>query len=201
MLTLAGYWAGRYGETTGRGRRYAPALAAFAISILAGLGEVALHFLLGEPVAARDALVTALPSAILAAVLALGVIRVTRVMLSATAEPRACATGGARVSTHTPYGEPRAPSSRFLPPDPGVEAPYRLTPGLAFRVGVLGVVALAVFAVLFFRLWSLQVLSGDTYLAAGAGQPAADDPARGAARDDPRPPRPHDRRQRRRARR
>ena len=83
LLTVAGYWAGRYGETTGRGRRYAPALAAFAISILAGLGEVALHFLLGEPVAARDALVTAVPSAILAAVLALGVIRLTDAMLSA----------------------------------------------------------------------------------------------------------------------
>ena len=30
VLTLAGYWAGRYGETTGRGRAYAPPLAAFA---------------------------------------------------------------------------------------------------------------------------------------------------------------------------
>ena len=68
-----------------------------------------------------------------------------------------------------PYGERRAPSSRFLPPDPGVEAPYRLTPGLALRVGILGVLALAVFAVLFFRLWSLQVLSGQTYLAAAQG--------------------------------
>jgi rod shape-determining protein MreD len=85
VLTLAGYWAGRYGETTGRGRRYAPSLASFAISILAGFGGVALHFLLGEPVAARDALVGAVPSAILAAVLALGVSRVTRAML---AEPR-----------------------------------------------------------------------------------------------------------------
>ena len=77
VLTLAGYWAGRYGETTGRGRRYAAPLAAFAISTLAGFGAVALHFLLGEPVAARDALVTAVPSAILAAVLALGVSRIT----------------------------------------------------------------------------------------------------------------------------
>ena len=169
VLTLAGYWAGRYGETTGRGRRYAPALAAFAISILAGLGGVALHFLLGEPVAARDALVTALPSAILAAVLALGVSRVTGAAARRAPGLRACEARGDRMSTHAPYGEPRAPSSRFLPPDPGVEAPYRLTPGLAFRVGILGVVALAVFAVLFFRLWSLQVLSGDTYLAAAQG--------------------------------
>ena len=63
-----------------------------------------------------------------------------------------------------PYGERRTTSSRFLPPDPSVSAPYRLTPGLALRVGVLGVLALAVFAVLFFRLWSLQVLSGEKYL-------------------------------------
>ncbi len=63
-----------------------------------------------------------------------------------------------------PYGERRNTSSRFLPPDPGVSAPYRLTPGLALRVAVLGVVAIAVFAVLFFRLWSLQVLSGTRYL-------------------------------------
>jgi penicillin-binding protein 2 len=68
-----------------------------------------------------------------------------------------------------PYGERRAPSSRFLPPDPGVETPYRLTPGLALRVAILGALALAIFAVLFFRLWSLQVLSGDTYLAAAQG--------------------------------
>jgi len=56
-----------------------------------------------------------------------------------------------------PYGERRNTSSRFLPPD-------RLTPGLALRVGVLGVIALIVFALLFFRLWSLQVLSGAEYL-------------------------------------
>jgi rod shape-determining protein MreD len=82
VLTLSGYWAGRYGETTGRGRRYAPALAAFAISILAGVGGVVLHFLLGQPVSAREALVTALPSALLAAVLALGVHRICRAVLS-----------------------------------------------------------------------------------------------------------------------
>ena len=58
----------------------------------------------------------------------------------------------------------RAPSGRFLPPDPRVREPHRLTPQLALRVAILGFVALAVFGVLFFRLWSLQVLSGDEYL-------------------------------------
>jgi len=46
-----------------------------------------------------------------------------------------------------------------------VEGPYRLTPQLAFRVALLAFLALAVFAVLFLRLWALQVLSGDKYLA------------------------------------
>jgi rod shape-determining protein MreD len=85
VLTLAGYWAGRYGETTGRGRAYAPSLAAFAISLAATVFGATLHFLLGQPVSARDALVTALPSALLAAVLALGVHRICRAVL---AEPR-----------------------------------------------------------------------------------------------------------------
>ena len=62
------------------------------------------------------------------------------------------------------YGERRSGSDRFLPPDPKAREPYRLTPSLALRVGVLGAFALIVFAVLFFRLWSLQVLSGEDYL-------------------------------------
>jgi penicillin-binding protein 2 len=62
------------------------------------------------------------------------------------------------------YGEQRLDSDRFLPHDPKAREPYRLTPALALRVGVLGAFALALFAVLFFRLWSLQVLSGDDYL-------------------------------------
>jgi penicillin-binding protein 2 len=59
---------------------------------------------------------------------------------------------------------PPAPRDRFLPPDPRREEPYRLTPQLALRIAVLGAVALAVFGVLFLRLWALQVLSGDKYL-------------------------------------
>jgi len=39
-------------------------------------------------------------------------------------------------------------------------------PQLAIRVGVLGIVALVVFGVLFFRLWSLQVLTAQEHLTA-----------------------------------
>jgi penicillin-binding protein 2 len=40
-----------------------------------------------------------------------------------------------------------------------------ITPQLAFRVAVIGGFALVMFAIIFFRLWYLQVLSGDKYLA------------------------------------
>jgi penicillin-binding protein 2 len=43
-----------------------------------------------------------------------------------------------------------------------------LTPQLAFRVAVIGGVALVMFAVIFFRLWYLQVLSGDDYVQAAS---------------------------------
>ena len=60
----------------------------------------------------------------------------------------------------------RVSSRRFLPPDPRVEEPYRLTPRIAVRVGILGTLAVAVFALLFLRLWSLQILNGEQLLRA-----------------------------------
>ena len=60
---------------------------------------------------------------------------------------------------------PPRPLGGFLPPDPKVEEPYLLTPKMAMRVAILGVLALVVFGVLFLRLWSLQILSTDEYRA------------------------------------
>ena len=54
----------------------------------------------------------------------------------------------------------------FLPPDPRVEEPYRVTPQMAIRIAILGIVAIALFAALFFRLWALQIISGERYLEA-----------------------------------
>ena len=74
VLTLAGFWAGRYGETTGRDRRFAPLIAVGSITVLAGLFGFVLHYMLGEEVVARHALVTALiPALVLNLVLALPV--------------------------------------------------------------------------------------------------------------------------------
>lgn len=41
----------------------------------------------------------------------------------------------------------------------------QLSPQLAMRVAILGGIAFAIFGIIFFRLWFLQVLSGDQYLA------------------------------------
>jgi penicillin-binding protein 2 len=60
--------------------------------------------------------------------------------------------------------QPTSLPGGFLPPDPRVEEPYRLTPQLALRIAVLGVFAVTIFCVLFFRLWALQVISGQKYL-------------------------------------
>ena len=50
-----------------------------------------------------------------------------------------------------------------MPPPPGDR--IRSGNGLALRIAVLGGLAVALFAILFFRLWNLQVIDGDGYLA------------------------------------
>lgn len=65
ILTLAGFWAGRYAETTGRDRRFAAVIAVGTITVLAGAFGYVLHYLLDEEVVAGHALVTALVPALL----------------------------------------------------------------------------------------------------------------------------------------
>ena len=60
LLAIAGYWAGRYGETTGRDRAHAPLVSVLAITVLVALGGYALHFVLGEQVDAQRVLVDTL---------------------------------------------------------------------------------------------------------------------------------------------
>jgi rod shape-determining protein MreD len=65
LLTLAGYWIGRYGETTGKDRVHAPLLAIAVVTVLYSFGALAMHSLLGDPVSVRAGLVDALPAQIL----------------------------------------------------------------------------------------------------------------------------------------
>jgi rod shape-determining protein MreD len=56
LLTLAGYWIGRYGETTGRDRSHAPFVSVVVVTFLYALGSLAFHYVLGDPAPARTVL-------------------------------------------------------------------------------------------------------------------------------------------------
>jgi rod shape-determining protein MreD len=49
LLTVAGFWIGRYGETTARDRFHAPFLSVAVVTCLFAFGQLALQFLLGQP--------------------------------------------------------------------------------------------------------------------------------------------------------
>ena len=52
LLTLAGYWIGRYGETTGGDRAHGPFVSVAVVTILYAVADAVLRFVVGEPVAA-----------------------------------------------------------------------------------------------------------------------------------------------------
>ena len=64
LLTLAGFWIGRYGETTGRDRAHAPVLSVAVVTVLYALGTLVMRFLLREPASAKVALIDELPATI-----------------------------------------------------------------------------------------------------------------------------------------
>jgi rod shape-determining protein MreD len=49
LFTVAGFWIGRYGETTARDRFHAPYLSVAVVTVLFAFGELVLQFVLGEP--------------------------------------------------------------------------------------------------------------------------------------------------------
>jgi rod shape-determining protein MreD len=48
VLTIAGYWIGRYGETTGRDRFHAPFVSVAVVTFLYSFGLLLVNFVLGE---------------------------------------------------------------------------------------------------------------------------------------------------------
>ena len=65
VLTLAGFWIGRYGETTGRDRAHAPYLSIAVVTVLYGLGLLVVHFVLGESAPAGAVLKSLFPAIVL----------------------------------------------------------------------------------------------------------------------------------------
>jgi rod shape-determining protein MreD len=64
LLTVAGFWIGRYGETTARDRFHAPYLSVAVVTILYAYGQILLRFVLGES-AAAGIVTRELPAALL----------------------------------------------------------------------------------------------------------------------------------------
>ena len=88
LLTIAGYWIGRYGETTGRDRGHAPYVSVAVATILVQFGALFLHYMLGDPVSARVALLEALPpKVVLNLLLTLPVYALVRRVLALGTEP------------------------------------------------------------------------------------------------------------------
>ncbi|HZP73870.1 MAG TPA: rod shape-determining protein MreD [Gaiellaceae bacterium] len=64
LLTVAGFWIGRYGETTARDRFHAPYVSVAVVTVLYAFGQVLLQFMLGQP-APAGLVADGLPGALL----------------------------------------------------------------------------------------------------------------------------------------
>jgi rod shape-determining protein MreD len=64
LLTVGGFWIGRYGETTARDRFHAPFVSVAVVTGLYLFGQLLLQFMLGEP-APAGVMLDSLPGALL----------------------------------------------------------------------------------------------------------------------------------------
>jgi rod shape-determining protein MreD len=65
LLTVAGYWIGRYGETTGRDRTHAPFVSVAVVTFAYALGSLVVHFMLGRHAPAGAVMTDVWPSIVL----------------------------------------------------------------------------------------------------------------------------------------
>ena len=166
VLTAVGYGVGRFRELRdpSHGLLPMPVGAAATGGFVVAFAAVSFMLDVGasvSPLVIRDAIVTVLLNAPAGAA---GVHR----------GPQAAAARARGRPARAPPPPPRrrarparsaCEASRSRPMYLDNERRPTLTPQLAFRVAVIGGVALVMFALIFFRLWYLQVLSGDKYQA------------------------------------
>ena len=81
VLTVAGYWIGRYGETTGRDRAHAPFLSVAVVTILYSVALLLVHFVLGERAPAGAMLSGLVPTIVLNLILTAPVYALVRRLL------------------------------------------------------------------------------------------------------------------------
>ena len=198
LLYIAiGYWSGRLRELRDPSHGLVPLALGAAATAFAGIGMAVIQFLLGvdAPVSLlllQQIFITVLVNTLIA----LPVYAVVRRMHPAGAargsappppprvhdrrpQPAAAALRAARADAALGLAMIQLPDDRRPP----------LTPQLALRVAILGSFALAMFAIIFFRLWFLQVLSGDKYLAQASVNRVRDIDVPAPRGRDPRPQR------------
>lgn len=81
LLTIVGYWIGRYGETTGRDRSHAPLLSVAVVTLVYAFGALSLHVVLGDAVDATEVFGSILPGILLNVLLAFPVHALVRRVL------------------------------------------------------------------------------------------------------------------------
>ena len=81
LYALAGYWTGRYGETTGRDRAHAPLLSIAVITVLYQISALVLRYMLGEPAHAHRIFAALGPTVLLNLILTVPVYALTRRLL------------------------------------------------------------------------------------------------------------------------
>lgn len=81
LLTLAGYWTGRYGETTGRDRAHAPLLSIAVITFLYQIAALVLRYMLGQNAPGAEVFAGLAPTIVLNLILTLPVYALTRRLL------------------------------------------------------------------------------------------------------------------------
>ena len=168
LLIAIGYWAGRLRELRDPAHGLVP-LAVGAVATAVATGR-----LRADAVPARHA-----RAGQLAAAAPAGRDDPDRHRCSRCRSTRSCAAScrarcrrtraGAAAAPTRPAASRRSSDPRRAAEMTGLTPPEErrppITPQLAMRVAILGGIALAMFAIVFFRLWFLQVLSGDQYLA------------------------------------
>ena len=81
LLTIAGFWIGRYGETTARDRTHAPFLSVVVVTFLLTIGALLLDYVLGESTPAGAAFASLPMTVVLNLVLTLPVYALARRLL------------------------------------------------------------------------------------------------------------------------
>ena len=139
-----------------------PLLAIGAASLAAGLGELGVAVLVGSgPAVSPGLFLAVVPGSMLNVLLAIALYPLCR--CRAPPPPAADGHHRPRVGDRLMFQD-----STRRPPREGRPQSVQL----ALRVAMLGGIAVLLFAVLFFRLWVLQVLSAESYQTAAAASQA-----------------------------